>query len=170
MCAMNKLTIGLGGGCHWCTEGVFKSVKGVVAVKQGWISSESPNQEGSEAVLIHYDMDLIKLPLLIAIHLHSHSCTSNHVFRKKYRSAIYVFNGGQKAESLSTIKIMQKEFDHPILTKVLNFVSFKENKEEFLDYYYKNPELPFCTKYIEPKLKALKDRFQSAMLNETTEK
>lgn len=79
---MNKLTIGLGGGCHWCTEGVFKSVKGVVAVKQGWISSESPNQEGSEAVLIHYDMDLIKLPLLIAIHLHSHSCTSNHVFRK----------------------------------------------------------------------------------------
>ncbi|MDO6438092.1 peptide-methionine (S)-S-oxide reductase [Cyclobacterium sp. 1_MG-2023] len=167
---MNTMTIGLGGGCHWCTEGVFRSVRGVLEVKQGWISSESPNQEGSEAVLVQFKPDEVNLSLLIAIHLHSHSCTADHVFRKKYRSAIYVFDATQKTETLSVLKAIKKEFDRPILTKVLPFVAFKENKKEFLDYYYKNPERPFCTKYIEPKLKALKDRFQKTMLVKTTEK
>jgi peptide methionine sulfoxide reductase MsrA len=27
--------IGLGGGCHWCTEGVFESLIGVTKVNQG---------------------------------------------------------------------------------------------------------------------------------------
>jgi peptide-methionine (S)-S-oxide reductase len=164
---MKLVKIGLGGGCHWCTEGVFRSVRGVREVKQGWIASESPNQEFSEAVLIQFNPEEINLPLLIAIHLHSHSCTADHVFRRKYRSAIYVFNAAQKAESLSVIKAVQKDFDQPILTKVLAFVAFKENKEEFLDYYYKNPDLPFCTKYIAPKLNALKDRFQKRILMAT---
>jgi peptide-methionine (S)-S-oxide reductase len=31
--------IALGGGCHWCTEAVFQSLKGVQKVEQGYVAS-----------------------------------------------------------------------------------------------------------------------------------
>lgn len=82
--------IGLGGGCHWCTEAYFLSLKGVEKVEQGWIASTPPNDAFSEAVLVHYDPSQIPLPVLIAIHLHTHAATKAHAFRSKYRSAVYV--------------------------------------------------------------------------------
>ena len=161
---MRTMKLGLGGGCHWCTEGIFQSVLGVKEVKQGWISSEPPYQEWSEGVEITFDPLLVDLSLLIAIHLHSHSCTSDHAFRKKYRSAIYYFNEKQKEISRKVVLEMQSDFSKAIVTKVIPFVDFKINTEQFLDYYNKNPDLPFCTKYIKPKLNALKERFQKAMV------
>jgi peptide-methionine (S)-S-oxide reductase len=59
---------------------------------------------------------------------------------------------------------MQSDFSKAIVTKVIPFIDFKINTEQFLDYYNKNPDLPFCTKYIKPKLNALKERFQKAMV------
>ena len=32
--------LGLGGGCHWCTEAVFQSLVGVERVRQGFITSD----------------------------------------------------------------------------------------------------------------------------------
>jgi peptide-methionine (S)-S-oxide reductase len=157
------MKLGVGGGCHWCTEGVFRSVVGVKEVKQGWISSEKPYQNWSEGIEVHFDPQLLHLPLLLAIHLHSHSCTANHSFREKYRSAIYYFNIDQKEVIHSALLEIQKDFDQPIITKVIPFKYFKLNEEQFLDYYYKNPELPFCTNHILPKLNALSKRFQEAI-------
>lgn len=152
---MNK--IGFGGGCHWCTEAVFQQVAGVSKVDQGWIASESPNDVFSEAVVVHFDPEQIHLRKLILIHLKTHSCTSAHSMRKKYRSAIYTFYEEQAEASLASIKIHQEEFESPILTSVLPFVKFKENKEVYRNYYQKNPEKAFCVRYIEPKLKWIKD-------------
>jgi peptide methionine sulfoxide reductase MsrA len=35
----NFSRIGLGGGCHWCTEGGFESLIGIKVVNQGYIPS-----------------------------------------------------------------------------------------------------------------------------------
>ncbi|MCG8307665.1 MAG: peptide-methionine (S)-S-oxide reductase [Cytophagales bacterium] len=32
--------ISFGGGCHWCTEGIFQSLKGVRHADQEWIGSD----------------------------------------------------------------------------------------------------------------------------------
>ena len=42
------LKFGFGGGCHWCTEAVFKQLKGVYKVLQGYIASTSPFSNFSE--------------------------------------------------------------------------------------------------------------------------
>lgn len=34
----NLYKVGFGGGCHWCTEAVFMSLRGVTKVAQGFIS------------------------------------------------------------------------------------------------------------------------------------
>ncbi len=92
----NLEKIGFGGGCHWCTEAVFQSLKGVEKVEQGWIASEGEASTLSEAVIVHFDTSQISLVLLIEIHLLTHESTSEHSMRKKYRSAIYYFDVEQQ--------------------------------------------------------------------------
>jgi peptide-methionine (S)-S-oxide reductase len=152
--------VGFGGSCHWCTEAIFRSLKGVTEVQQGWISSDGENTAPSEAVIVSFEETEISLQTLIAIHLHTHSCTATHSMRDKYRSAVYTFNDRQAAEAQTVIKGLQAEFEQPIITKVLPFQTFRLNEETYLDYYYKDPSKPFCQNIVNPKLKELIRRFQ----------
>lgn len=156
-----KEQIGFGGGCHWCTEGVFQSLIGISKVEQGWIKSEGENESFSEAIVVSFDDEIISLRDLIEIHLYTHASTSDHSFRKKYRSAVYTFSEKQSDEAISIIKDLQKDFDKPIITKVLPYVDFKLNKEEYLNYLYTNNNNAFCTAYIHPKLTLLMQKFAS---------
>lgn len=151
--------IGFGGGCHWCTEGIFQSLIGIADVKQGWISSFGKNVSFSEAVLVEFDPQTISLKDLIEIHLHTHSSTSKHSFREKYRSAVYVFDEDQEKKCKKNIEEFQSDFDDQIITKVLVFREFKLNKAEQLNYLYTRRNAPFCKKIINPKLSVLMHRF-----------
>ncbi len=131
--------IGFGGGCHWCTEAYFQSLKGVEKVEQGWISSITPNDTFSEAVIVHYNPLVIPLKILTAIHLHTHASTKSHSFREKYRSAVYVFDG-KIAESQKLISECQVDFDEQIITQALLFNQFRLNTEQQHNYYKKNKE------------------------------
>ena len=155
---MNK--IAFGGGCHWCTEAIFQSLKGVSKVEQGWISStlESATTP-SEAVIVHFDASLISLDILTEVHLFTHNATSNHNFRQKYRSAIYTFSKTQQIEAEKILEEKQKLFEKPLVTKVYPFGEFRLNDEQYLNYYKSNPKKPFCQVRIEPKLKVVLERF-----------
>lgn len=152
--------IGLGGGCHWCTEGVFESLIGIQAVNQGWIASIDNNAEFSEAIEVYFDQSIISLQTLIEIHLYTHASTSNHSMRKKYRSAVYTYNNVQNQEANKVLDSLKSDFDKPIITQVMPFDLFKANKDELLNYLYKSPNKPFCKTYIHPKLKLLLTRFK----------
>ncbi|MDY8134285.1 peptide-methionine (S)-S-oxide reductase [Aquimarina sp. 2201CG5-10] len=159
----NLKTIGLGGGCHWCTEAVFQYLKGVVKVEQGYIKSNGVNDYFSEAVIVHFDPSIILLKDLIEIHLHTHKSTSNHSFREKYRSAVYYFDENEKQLIEDILALLQKEFDDLLITSALKFVEFERSRTELLDYYLNNPEKPFCQKYINPKLDFLKKKYSKAI-------
>lgn len=163
------MKIGFGGGCHWCTEAVYQSLLGVKNVQQGWIASTGENQALSEAVVLEFNPETIDLKTLIAIHLHTHSSTSNHPMRKKYRSAIYMFSKEQEIEAKQVLLDLQKDFEKPLITQVLPYVEFKLNTENFLDYYYSNPEKGFCKNWINPKLKLLLQEFTTYVDHEKLE-
>ncbi|WP_374948993.1 peptide-methionine (S)-S-oxide reductase [Mucilaginibacter sp.] len=151
--------IGFGGSCHWCTEAIFQSLKGVAEVQQGWIASEGSASKFSEAVIVNYQPEKISLELLVAVHLHTHSCTANHSMRGKYRSAVYTFNEEQEHITRQAIINLQPNFDEPIITQVLPFKEFSVNSAEYLNYYYSNPDKPFCANIVSAKLKELTRRF-----------
>ncbi len=88
--------IAFGGGCHWCTEAVFQSLKGVERVEQGFVASEADNETFSEAVIVSFLPDEIALKDLVLIHLFTHESTVDHSFRNRYRSAIYTMDSGDK--------------------------------------------------------------------------
>ncbi|WP_296619911.1 peptide-methionine (S)-S-oxide reductase [Marivirga sp.] len=148
--------IAFGGGCHWCTEAIFQSIPAVNKVEQGWIRSEPPHHEFSEAIIVYFNEAVISLAKLISIHINTHSATSNHSMRSKYRSAIYFFNENQKEQFSEVMKRIQSESNELIITEILPFSEFMLNQENYLNYYYSNPEKPFCQTYIKPKLERLK--------------
>ncbi len=157
---INLNKIALGGGCHWCTEAVFQSLKGVEKVEQGHVASTGINGAFSEAVIVHFNEEEINLRTLITIHLHTHKSTSEHSMRQKYRSAIYWFNKEQENQVLLALEKIQEDFDYQIITQVYQFKIFKPSREQITNYYYKNPEKPFCKTYIDPKLKILTNKFE----------
>ena len=61
--------------------------------------------------------------------------------------------------SHAALEDLQTDFPEPIITEVLRFHQFKLNKEEYLDYYYSNPDKPFCQNIVKPKLLKLLNRF-----------
>ncbi len=154
-----KSKIGFGGGCHWCTEAVFQFIEGVSKVEQGWISSVGDEEAYSEAVLLEVDTEQVSMESLVAIHLHTHSSTSNHPMRTKYRSAIYYFSESQKGQLEDILAQQQNDFEKKIITRVLPFGQFEINKEKYRDYYQKNKTNSFCNSYIHPKLRTLLARF-----------
>lgn len=159
--------IGFGGGCHWCTEAVFQSLKGVDKVEQGWIKSSQEASQFSEAVIVYFDPNIIPLSVLTEIHLRTHKSTVEHSMRDKYRSAIYVFSSLEEKVLLRLIHKLQKYFQDQIITQVLPFQDFKPSEDEFKNYYYKNPQKPFCKTYISPKLNLLLDQFNDfTVINE----
>jgi Peptide methionine sulfoxide reductase len=135
---MNK--IGFGGGCHWCTEAIFQSLHGVEQVEQGWITSTPPFDTYSEGVIVHYGSD-IPLDRLIEVHLLSHSSTSLHSMRKKYRSAVYYFNVEDKRVIEEAIRRIELDSETCYITQALPFVTFKENTKNYLNYYKKTSRL-----------------------------
>tara|TARA_R110002167_G_C12482395_1_gene634720 strand:+ start:78 stop:626 length:549 start_codon:yes stop_codon:yes gene_type:complete len=151
--------IGLGGGCHWCTEGVFESLLGVAKVNQGWIASNGENADFSEAIEVYFDPAVISLSDLVKIHLYTHASTSNHSMRGKYRSAIYTYDDAQCQQALNILDLLKADFDKPLITQVYPFRSFKLNKAELQDYFYSAPDRPFCQTYIHPKIRLLLARF-----------
>ena len=162
----NHMKIGLGGGCHWCTEAVFMSLSGVRNVQQGWIASEGENYQWSEAVWLEFDPLVISLKDLIQVHLNTHASTSSHSMRQKYRSAVYYSNEAQKKEVVRALRELSESFDKPVITTALKFEKLKLNQENHLEYFKKNGRNQFCERYIHPKLEMLKLEFSNLVDSE----
>jgi peptide-methionine (S)-S-oxide reductase len=150
--------IGLGGGCHWCTEGVFISLRGVEKVEQGWIAGPSPHDEFSEAVIVHFDPAVISLEDLITVHLETHASTKAHGLRHRYRSAVYAFTAEDIERYRTIIQHLSTDFAEPLITQVVLFDQFRASPPQYQDYYRTDPDRPFCRKYISPKLRELRRR------------
>jgi peptide-methionine (S)-S-oxide reductase len=161
---MQMHKIGFGGGCHWCTEAIFQALHGVGHVRQGWISSLPPFDAFSEAVIVHFN-DTIGLADLIAVHLLTHSSAADHSMRQKYRSAVYFFEENDRIAAETAIERLAKESGTDYITQVLPFADFRENTEDYRDYYRKNKAGPFCKTYIDPKLTALRRKFGKQVRN-----
>lgn len=151
--------VGFGGGCYWCTEAVFQSLRGVNEVEQGFMRAAEPNQAWSEAVRVTFDPEQISLEVLLEVHLRTHSSSNQHAMREKYRSAVYAFTEPQAKQAQQLITQLQTQFEDPLITQVLDYQGFKPSLPQFQNYYRNGPSKPFCQRYIDPKLDLIRAEF-----------
>ena len=155
--------VGLGGGCHWCTEAVLQALVGVQSVAQGFISSTPPHDSFSEAVDLVFDPKQVPLGALIEVHLRTHASQSDHKMRGKYRSAVYVHSTDQKNAAVAILAALQPQFAKPLVTQALPFMAFKPSDACFQNYAKRNPSAPFCKRYIDPKINMIRNEYGKLM-------
>lgn len=154
---MNR--IGFGGGCHWCTEGVFQALRGVIQVDQGFIQSEAPSDAWAEGVVVTFDPSIIGLETLAEVHLRTHSANGTYSPGGRYRSAIYTVEGNQHDAVARTIARFAADSGEAARTMVLPLSGFRPSDARYQNYYRTDPDRPFCRRYIDPKLAYIRRHF-----------
>ena len=142
---------------------MFQSLVGIAEVRQGFIRSDPPDDDWSEAVEVTYDPAKIGLKDLITVHLATHASTADHKMRGKYRSAIYVHDLSLVMETNAIVARLGEEAGTRFVTRVLVSRGFKSSAARFHNYYRTDPEKPFCKTYIDPKLAKMRRRFAAVM-------
>ena len=168
-----------GGGCFWCTEAVFKMLKGVLTVTPGYAGGTTPNPRywdlhdkdtgHAEVIQIEFDPSVIIYHDLLSVFFGSHDATQ--VNRQgadvgtEYRSLILYTTPEQKTEAEAYIADLNASSPggKPIATEVAPLTAFTPAEAEHMDFYTRNKGSMYCELVIEPKLAKAQKAFASLL-------
>jgi peptide-methionine (S)-S-oxide reductase len=167
-----------GSGCFWCSEAIFKNIKGVISTWPGYAGGQlaHPNYEQvctgetgqAEVLRIEYDPEIITFEKLLEIFFVTHDPTTinrqGNDVGTQYRSIILYTDEEQRSLAQDFIAKIAKDFSLPIVTELRAFEVFYEAEEYHHDYFAKNPQQAYCQMVINPKLTKFKAKY-SAILN-----
>jgi peptide-methionine (S)-S-oxide reductase len=168
-----------GSGCFWCTEAVFQRLKGVESVVSGYSGGfvENPSYEEvcsgttghAEATQIKYDPAQISYEELLEVFWKTHDPTTlnqqGNDFGPQYRSAIFYHNDEQRrlAEEYKKKLDAARIWDKPIVTEITQFTNFYPAENYHQNYFNNNPNQPYCSYIIKPKVKKLQEVFREKL-------
>lgn len=162
------------GGCFWCTEAIFKRLKGVDSVTSGYSGGLRPDPSyeqvttgatgHAECVQIEFDPSIISYKKILEIFFHLHDPTTmnrqGNDEGTQYRSVVFYHNDEQEkiAEQVKQEVADEGTYSDPIVTEIVPFENFYAAEEEHQDYYETNSNQGYCSYVITPKIqKLLKD-------------
>ncbi len=170
-----------GGGCFWCTEAIFKMLKGVLSVVPGYAggNKENPTYEEvssgetghAEVVKIEYDPKLINLEDLLTVFFATHDPTTvdrqGGDIGEQYRSIILYTSEEQKQKAKKFIEELNNSNPKgkPIVTEIISFFAFYEAEKSHKEYFKNYPEEAYCQVVINPKLNKVKEKFAELLKN-----
>lgn len=168
-------TVVFGGGCFWCTEAVFKMLRGVNQVEPGYAGGQSshPTYEAvceggtghAEVIKIDYDPSQIAFRDLLTVFFASHDPTTlnrqGNDIGTQYRSIILYTTEGQKTEAEKFIAELNNSHPDgaPITTELKPLVQFFPAEDYHHDYYAQNQRQGYCQIVINPKLEKVQKQF-----------
>lgn len=168
-----------GSGCFWCTEAVFKQLKGVTAAVSGYTGGTVPNPTyeqvcsggtgHAEAVRVTFDPRVVTYLQLLEVFWSSHDPTTPNQqgadVGTQYRSAVFYHTDRQKqqAEAYKFKLDAAGAFGAPIVTEVVPAATFYPAEAYHQDYFAKDPRKGYCRAVIRPKLDKLREVFGDRM-------
>ena len=170
-------TIVLGGGCFWCTEAVYKEVRGVTDVESGYSNGETerPTYEQvctgrtghAEVVKLEFDPAQISLREILEIFFVVHDPTTlnrqGNDAGTQYRSGIYYTSDAQKQVYQEVIREIgaSKTYSSPVVTEVAQLANYSAAEAYHQDYFLNNPNQGYCAFVVGPKVEKFQKTFAS---------
>lgn len=180
---MKKLEVAtLAGGCFWCTEAIFKRLKGVHSVLPGYAggSVKHPTYEDvctgttghAESIQIEFDPDVIPFEKILDVFWHTHDPTTlnqqGNDTGTQYRSAIFYHGETQKSTAELSKANLEKEgvYPDPIVTEISQFVNFYVAEDYHKNYFDRNGTKSYCNFVISPKIHKLLEQYGNDVKDE----
>ncbi|MBI2515071.1 peptide-methionine (S)-S-oxide reductase MsrA [Candidatus Wolfebacteria bacterium] len=177
MAEKNEIAV-FGGGCFWCTEAVFKGLKGVVSVVPGYAGGGKTNpiyeevlsgKTGhAEVIKLEYDPIQIFYQDLLTVFFATHDPTTlnrqGNDVGTQYRSIIFYTTPEQEKEAKQFIEELSQPGKR-VVTELKPLEKFYEAENYHRNYYQKNSNAPYCQVVISPKLDKLKEKFYNLLNN-----
>ena len=169
----------LGGGCFWCTEAVFKELKGVESVTSGYSGGEIINPSyrevctgrtgHAEVIEIEFDPTIVSFHELLEVFWSTHDPTTLNRqgadVGTQYRSVVFYHSEQQKktAEELKKKLNDENVFGKPVVTEISPWKNFFRAGDDHQDYYENNPSQGYCQFMIVPKLEKFRKIFKEKL-------
>lgn len=161
-----------GGGCFWCTEALIQQVEGIKSVEPGYSGGKGFNPTykevssgltgHAEMIRVKFDPEIISYEDLLRIFFSIHDATllnPDNGNYTQYRSIILYYNEKQRTLAEKVKEEIEELAGKKVFTEIAVFKAFYPAEEKHHNYFRKNPEAPYCTKVIQPKLEKLSRLF-----------
>lgn len=171
----------VGGGCFWCIEAIYLEMNGVISATSGYSGGKIKNPTyrevtsgmtgHAEVVQIVFDPEVISYRDILTIFFHVHDPTTLNRqgadVGTQYRSVIFYHDEDQKviAEGVMSEISKSKLWRDPLVTELSPLTVFYIAEDYHQNYFENNPNAPYCTFVISPKLEKFRKNFQDYLKN-----
>lgn len=163
----------LAGGCFWCLEAVYDSLRGVASVESGYMGGAvaNPSYEDvcggetghAEVVRITFDPAELRFRELLDVFFEIHDPTTlnrqGNDTGTQYRSAVFYHSPEQKEEAERAIREWSGRFADPIVTEVTPAETFWIAEDYHQEYFANHPYKPYCAMVVSPKVAKFRKKF-----------
>lgn len=173
-------SIVLGGGCFWCTEGVYQLIPGVEKVVSGYAGGHVKNPTykqictgttgHAEVIKVDYDPEKISFKQLVDLFWFAHDPTTlnyqGNDHGTQYRSVVYYENEEQRKLIEESKKEHTKLFISPIVTEISPLPVFYPAEDYHQNFANNNPNQGYVCNVVQPKIAKFKKKLAELNLTQ----
>ncbi|MFV0151932.1 peptide-methionine (S)-S-oxide reductase MsrA [Empedobacter falsenii] len=176
---MSKEVAVLGAGCFWCVEGIFNSINGVEKAISGFAGGDVENPtyrqvcdtetNHAEVVEVTFDNEVISYEELLEIFWNIHNPTQlnrqGNDVGTQYRSSIFYTSEEQKKQAENLLKKFDNGtlYEDKFVTTIEPLDQFWPAEDYHQGYYNENPDQPYCSAVVGPKIAKFKSKFKKIL-------
>jgi peptide-methionine (S)-S-oxide reductase len=166
-------TFVLAGGCFWCLDAVYRTLRGVKDVVSGYTGGDStdPTYElvctgttgHAEAVKVVFDESEIPAPVILDVFFSLHdprqlNRQGNDV-GTQYRSAMFCADDTQRQEFEDARDRATDYWEGELATEITPLGQWWDAEEYHQDFFTKNPGQGYCLAVALPKVRKIRESF-----------
>jgi len=171
-------TFVVAGGCFWCLDAVYRTLKGVKDVVSGYTGGSTvyPSYESvctgttghAEAVAVTFDPDVIPDSVILDVFFSLHD--PRQLNRQgadvgtQYRSAMF-YTGDEQKDLFEAARDRAAEYwDGGIVTTIEPLGDYYDAEDYHQDFFAKNPGQGYCMAVALPKVNKIRKSYSEYIL------
>jgi peptide-methionine (S)-S-oxide reductase len=163
----------LAGGCFWCLDAAYRSLRGVSSVVSGYVGGSVPNPSyeqvctgatgHAEAVAVTFDPEVIPSDVVLDAFFTMHDPRQlnrqGNDIGTQYRSAMFPADDAQRELFEAARDRAAEIWDGQPVTTMEPLGEFYPAEDYHQDFFAKNPNQGYCLAVAVPKVNKVRARF-----------
>lgn len=172
-------TFVVAGGCFWCLDAVYRTLKGVEDVVSGYTGGTTPNPDydavctgmtgHAEAVKVVFDESVIPEQVILDVFFSLHDPRQlnrqGNDIGTQYRSAMFYADDAQKELFEAARDRASEYWDGGIVTTIEPLGDWYDAEEYHQDFFAKNPNQGYCLAVALPKVNKIRKSYAEYVLS-----